>query len=109
MGLAVASIFQTVLANVPPRDAGSGSGALQALQQIGSAIGIALTGQIFFSSLEWQLAGGIGRHASFVHGMEQALFYEMGAFALVALLVFFLRAPSGEAGQGTRRPALSEA
>ena len=41
MGAAIAPLFQTVLWTVPPRDAGSGSGALQSFQQIGSALGIA--------------------------------------------------------------------
>ena len=37
-------LFQSVLAGVPPRDAGAGSGALQAFQQIGGAVGVALVG-----------------------------------------------------------------
>jgi hypothetical protein len=36
MGIAISSLFQAVLASVSHRDAGSGSGALQSFQQIGS-------------------------------------------------------------------------
>src|SRR5690606_36389819 len=46
LGLGFSGLFQSVLAGVPARDAGSGSGALQAFQQIGGAIGVALVGQI---------------------------------------------------------------
>ena len=66
MGAAIAPLFQTVLWTVPPRDTGSGSGALQSFQQIGSALGIAVTGQIFFSSLEGGLASGTAAHPAFV-------------------------------------------
>ena len=51
LGLGFSALFQTVLAGIPPRDAGSGSGALQAFQQVGGAVGVALVGEIFFSSL----------------------------------------------------------
>ena len=99
MGIAISSLFQTVLSTVPPRDAGSGSGAVQAFQQIGAALGIAVTGQIFFSTLD----GSAGRppHVAFVSAMERALVYEMVAFALVAAMVFFLKpvAPQGSHGK----------
>jgi EmrB/QacA subfamily drug resistance transporter len=94
MGAAIAPLFQTVLWTVPPRDTGSGSGALQSFQQIGSALGIAVTGQIFFSSLEGGLSSGEAAHPAFVTSMSAALLYEMAAFAAVVLLVFFLRPPS---------------
>ena len=62
LGCAISPMFQTVLASVPHRDAGSGSGALQSFQQIGSALGIAIMGQIFFSSLATLGAAGIAPH-----------------------------------------------
>ena len=113
MGAAIAPLFQTVLWTVPQRDAGSGSGALQSFQQIGSALGIAITGQIFFSSLESRLASGTAAHPAFVDSMSGALLYEMAAFAVVASMVFFLSppAPRREAGHGAAAasPAAVEA
>ena len=99
MGIAISSLFQTVLSTVPPRDAGSGSGAVQAFQQIGAALGIAVTGQIFFSTLDG--SAGQSPHVAFVSAMERALVYEMVAFALVAAMVFFLKpaAPQGSHGK----------
>lgn len=51
MGLIMAPIFAVVLNDVNPKDAGSASGTLNALQQVGGAIGIALIGVIFFGQL----------------------------------------------------------
>ncbi|ODT56579.1 MAG: MFS transporter [Methylobacterium sp. SCN 67-24] len=106
MGITISSLFQTVLSTVPPRDAGSGSGAVQAFQQMGAALGIAVTGQIFFSTLDGRASEP--PHVAFVSAMEHALVYEMAAFALVAAMVFFLKpaAPQGSTGQSVdeRRP-----
>ncbi|HHZ07180.1 MAG TPA: MFS transporter [Rhizobiales bacterium] len=103
LGVGISPMFQTVLSTVPPRDAGSGSGALQSFQQIGSAIGIAIVGQIFFSSLAGALAGGSSRHAAFVHSLEAALVYETLAFLAVAGLVLLLKAPATPSSPGIER------
>ncbi len=50
-GTAIVALFQSILREVEASDAGAGSGALQALQQVGIALGIAILGQIYFSSL----------------------------------------------------------
>ncbi|HWK65440.1 MAG TPA: MFS transporter [Rhizobiaceae bacterium] len=93
LGVGISPMFQTVLSGVPPRDAGSGAGALQSFQQIGSAIGIAVVGQIFFSALGQRLAGASDRHAAYVDSLEAALLYEVLAFMVVVGLVLFLKAP----------------
>ena len=103
LGVGISPMFQTVLTTVPPRDAGSGSGALQSFQQIGSAVGIAIVGQIFFSSLAGALAGGTARHAAFVHSLEAALIYEALAFLAVAGLVLLLKAPATPPSPGMER------
>jgi EmrB/QacA subfamily drug resistance transporter len=106
MGAAVAPLFQTVLWTVPPSDTGSGSGALQSFQQIGSALGIAITGQLFFSSLEGRLSAGEAAHPAFIGSMSAALLYELAAFAVVVVLVSFLRppAPRRESGHAPAQP-----
>ena len=93
LGVAISPMFQTVLANVPPRDAGSGSGALQAIQQVGSAFGVALTGEIFFSKLVSGFAAGGKPHDVFGAAMMQALIYSTLAFVTVALIVRLLPKP----------------
>ncbi len=48
MGCVVAPIYQFILAEVEIKDAGSASGVINAMGQIGGAIGIAVIGTIFF-------------------------------------------------------------
>jgi EmrB/QacA subfamily drug resistance transporter len=112
MGIGVAPLFQLALSAVPPRDAGSASGALQSFQQIGSAFGVAITGQIFFASLAGRLASGASLHAAYVSSMSAALIYEVVSFGLVIVLIFFARppAPTKQGGHGTDqvRPVAAE-
>lgn len=51
MGLVFAPIFAVVLTDVDTKHAGSASGTLNAMQQVGGAIGIALIGVVFFGHL----------------------------------------------------------
>lgn len=83
MGTTLPALFQTVLANVEGRDAGSASGSLQAFQQAGAALGVALMGQIFFSQLAGQAAGS--SHAVFIEALRTALLYSIIAFSLVII------------------------
>ena len=48
MGFVVASVYPFILAEVPLKDAGSASGVINAVGQIGGAVGIAAIGVIFF-------------------------------------------------------------
>jgi EmrB/QacA subfamily drug resistance transporter len=51
MGLVMAPIFAVVLTDVDHKHAGSASGILNAVQQLGGAIGIAAIGLVFFGQL----------------------------------------------------------
>ncbi|KRA53130.1 MFS transporter [Devosia sp. Root635] len=108
LGLGFSSLFQLVLANVPPRDAGAGSGALQAFQQVAGALGVAIIGEIFFTNLGNGFAGGATPHAAFAEASSLALWYVVGSFALVLLLSPFFKGP--RRGQGASvQPVLVEA
>jgi EmrB/QacA subfamily drug resistance transporter len=48
MGFVVASVYPFILAEVPLKDAGSASGVINAVGQIGGAMGVAIIGVIFF-------------------------------------------------------------
>jgi fucose permease len=110
LGLGFSSLFQLVLANVPPRDAGAGSGALQAFQQVGGALGVAIIGEIFFTRLGNGFAGGASQHAAFADASSLALWYVVGSFALVLLMAPLFRRPDGGQGRGApARPVLAEA
>ncbi|HEV7346555.1 MAG TPA: DHA2 family efflux MFS transporter permease subunit [Devosia sp.] len=109
LGLGFSSLFQLVLANVPPRDAGAGSGALQAFQQVGGALGVAIIGQIFFTALGDSFADGAGPRAAFAGAAGLALLYVVGSFALVLLLSPLFRRPPGAQGRGAQgQPELVE-
>lgn len=110
LGLGFSSLFQLVLANVPPRDAGAGSGALQAFQQVGGALGVAIIGQIFFSDLGNSFASGGTPHAAFAGASSLALWYVVASFALVLLLSPLFKAPKAGPGRGApAQPVLVEA
>ncbi|MBP1851329.1 MFS transporter [Rhizobium halophytocola] len=95
MGIAIAPMFQVVLAGVPPQDAGSGSGALQAFQQMGSVFGIAIVSEVFFGSLQRALGEGKGEHQAYADSLATALIYNFVAYALVLIAVSMLRARPG--------------
>ncbi|MDB5527088.1 MAG: family efflux transporter permease subunit [Devosia sp.] len=109
LGLGFSALFQLVLANVPPRDAGAGSGSLQAFQQVGGALGVALIGQIFFSNLGNTFATGASQHAAFSSASSLALWYVICSFGLVLLLVPLFKS-GGQQGRGAPvTPVLVEA
>lgn len=51
MGMIFSSMMTITLSNVDPKEAGSASGVSGAIQQLGTAIGIALIGVVFFGHL----------------------------------------------------------
>lgn len=87
---------------IPPRDAGAGSGALQAFQQVGGALGVALVGELFFTSLANGFQSGGSPHQAFAGAASFAIYYQIASFALVVLLVPFLRPAGTGEGQGGR-------
>jgi EmrB/QacA subfamily drug resistance transporter len=57
MGLGITPLTTIVMAHADPQRAGAVAGALSTMQQVGNALGVAVTGLIFFGSL----ASGYGR------------------------------------------------
>lgn len=108
LALSIAPLFQTILAGVPVRDAGAGSGALQAIQQAGGALGIAIVSQIFFSSVSTGMQSGLGRQDAFQAAMSDALIYNLCAYALVACGALLLRRPAYSEGQDPSAQVLLE-
>jgi EmrB/QacA subfamily drug resistance transporter len=56
MGVCITPLISTVLTNVRPEHAGAASGALSTVQQLGNALGVAVTGMIFFGSVNFGYA-----------------------------------------------------
>lgn len=102
LGTAISPLFQTVLANVAGQDAGSASGALQSFQQVGGALGLAIMGEIFFSTLRNRLPGAADPVAVYSDAMALALIFSTATFASVAVLIWRLPRPALAAGPGGR-------
>ena len=63
MGLLIVPLTTTILSSVPAKYAGSASGALTTMQNVGASLGVAITGVIFFGAL----GGG------YAHALELSL------------------------------------
>ncbi|MEA2147892.1 MAG: hypothetical protein QOG59_3479 [Solirubrobacteraceae bacterium] len=81
MGLVVAPLFDIILAAVTDAELGSGSGVLNAIQQLAASIGVALLGTVFFG----QIASG-----GFAHALHAALWVALALLAGVTVLSFGL-------------------
>ena len=79
MGLVITPLTSTVLGSLKPENAGAAAGALSTMQQVGNALGVAVTGVIFFGALD----GGFG-HAFEVSLIQLALLGRRGHRADVA-------------------------
>lgn len=105
LGISIASLFQTILAGVPVKDAGSGSGALQAIQQAGGALGVAIVSEIFFRALAARLSAGVAANEAYRDSLMTAVIYNLGAYVVVFACVFLLKAPQRAPGAQAGRPA----
>lgn len=91
-GLIVAPMFDIILASVTEAETGSGSGVLNAGQQLASSIGVAVLGTVFFDSI----GGG-----DFHKGLTNTLWVQVGVTAALLvispLLPRFAREPEAAA------------
>ena len=78
MGLMVAPLFGIIIAAVGDDEVGSASGVLNAVQQLASAVGVALLGTVFFDALG---AGG------FHHALGLTLWLDLGLTGLAIVLM----------------------
>ncbi|MGX2995257.1 MFS transporter [Streptomyces sp. JNUCC 64] len=85
MGLIVAPLTDAVLSGVPRRHAGSASGLINTVQQMGNALGLGLVSVVFFGAMEERVApGALGEE--FTKGFQNAL----GYVAVIMLVIFGL-------------------
>ena len=82
LGFVFGPLFNVILAGVDEREVGSASGTLNAIQQLGNSIGVALLATIFFSILD----GGHGSPAA----MSRTVLIAAGLFAAAFALSFLL-------------------
>lgn len=84
-GIALPRLYNVALGRVPPDKAGVAAGVINSLMQIGSAIGVAAIGSLFFAVL----AGGHGE-AAYAHAFGEAMIAVVSALGL-AMLATMLR------------------
>ncbi|MET9495894.1 MFS transporter [Streptomyces sp. NPDC006552] len=89
MGLIVAPLTDAILSEVPREHAGSASGLINTVMQMGNALGLSLVSVVFFTVVEDHLKDGAGG-AAFVDGFHSALLWVAGILAGVFLLMFAL-------------------
>ncbi|HSX02635.1 MAG TPA: MFS transporter [Candidatus Saccharimonadia bacterium] len=85
MGMLVAPITDFALANVPEAEAGSASGFLTMMQQVGSTIGVALLSTIFFNLIDATYST-----ASFTHAITITLLIVVAILVVILPAVLFL-------------------
>ena len=105
MGLCMTPLTSTVLAHADPQRAGAVTGALSTMQQVGNAVGVAITGVIFFGLLP----------SGYARAFEVSLAELTGLLLAVAALALVLPGrsrppvlsggPAAEAAAGSRSDA----
>jgi EmrB/QacA subfamily drug resistance transporter len=77
MGLFIVPVFDTIISAVTDAETGSASGVLNAIQQLGGAVGVAVLGTVFFTVLG---------HDGFAAALRTTLWWEVGCLGLMLLL-----------------------
>ncbi|MFJ3337741.1 MFS transporter [Streptomyces sp. NPDC086766] len=86
MGLIVAPLTDAVLSEVPREHAGSASGLINTVQQMGNALGLGLVSVVFFGVIGDRLAPAqVG--PAFVHAFRHALVYVAVVMGVIFLLM----------------------
>ncbi|MFJ9537142.1 MFS transporter [Streptomyces sp. NPDC101225] len=114
MGLIVAPLTDAVLSEVPREHAGSASGLINTVQQMGNALGLGLVSVVFFGEIGDRLTPDqVG--PSFVHAFQHALGWVAGVMGAIFLLMFALpkrsaqQAEDGEDGPASGASAAGSA
>ncbi|MFI8813657.1 MULTISPECIES: MFS transporter [unclassified Streptomyces] len=91
MGLIVAPLTDAVLSEVPKEHAGSASGLINTVQQMGTALGLGLVSVVFFGAISDSLAPE-AMGPAFVDAFQQSLWWVAGVLAVIFLVMFALPA-----------------
>ncbi|CAL9535718.1 MFS transporter [Streptomyces sp. Tu 3180] len=89
MGLIVAPLTDAVLSEVPREHAGSASGLINTVQQMGNALGLGLVSVVFFGVIDERLAPAEAGPA-FTDGFRHALGWVAAVMGVIFLLMFAL-------------------
>jgi EmrB/QacA subfamily drug resistance transporter len=105
-GLFIAPNAQFIIATVDRQEAGAASGVIATMQRLGSAIGIAIIGSVFFGTLTIQTRGRptpADLATAFTHSATCALAVS-AAFAVISFLLVFALPKRVGFGRAAARP-----
>ncbi|WP_371661872.1 MFS transporter [Streptomyces sp. NBC_00280] len=89
MGLIVAPLTDAVLSEVPKEHAGSASGLINTVQQMGNALGLGLVSVVFFGAMGDRLAPS-EMGPAFVDAFQHALGWVAGLMGVIFVVMFAL-------------------
>lgn len=89
MGLIVAPLTDAILSEVPREHAGSASGLINTVMQMGNALGLSLVSVVFFNVVGDRMKRGEG-NAAYIDGFHTSLLWVAGILVGVFLLMFAL-------------------
>ncbi|MET9558776.1 MFS transporter [Streptomyces tauricus] len=103
MGLIVAPLTDAVLSEVPREHAGSASGLINTVQQMGNALGLALVSVVFFGAMSDRPAPPeVG--PAFVDAFKHALVWVAVVMTVIFLLMFALPKRPAQHMEGAEAP-----
>ncbi|MFD6454110.1 hypothetical protein ACFWF3_25325, partial [Nocardia sp. NPDC060220] len=100
LSLAFVTLNMTVLGGLEPRDMGAASGLLQATQQLGLSLGVAILTTIYQSSRAERAQENTGTKDILAHGMASAVIAAViftAAALLISLFIVKVPKPAGAA------------
>ncbi|MFD6025731.1 MFS transporter [Streptomyces griseoluteus] len=104
MGLIVAPLTDAVLSEVPREHAGSASGLINTVQQMGNALGLGLVSVVFFGQIADRLTPAQAGPA-FVSAFQHALWWVAGVMGVIFLLMSALPKRPAQHVEGGNEPA----
>jgi EmrB/QacA subfamily drug resistance transporter len=105
-GLVLPPATTTVVGSVPTDKSGVASGLMQAMRQLGAAIGVAIAGALMSAHLGIFTPADVGYVARFVHGLQAVLLFTgLAALAGAVLAAGLIRGRRG--GMAVAEPAVT--
>ncbi|MEU6476093.1 MFS transporter [Streptomyces sp. NPDC047017] len=102
MGLIVAPLTDAVLSQVPREHAGSASGLINTVQQMGNALGLGLVSVVFFGTIGDRLTPAqVG--PAFVHAFQHALLWVAAVLGVIFVLMAALPARPAQHVEGAEQ------
>jgi EmrB/QacA subfamily drug resistance transporter len=101
-GLLMTPLLNAILSGTHEGHAGSASGMLSTMQQVGGALGVALVGILYFGVLDHARAAGATEAAAYAQAFTAAALYSSAATSITLMLLFLIPDDTAGAGRSSR-------